>query len=79
MPARAVVKIVCGRWILIRDLAEILSLSTSEAYEWIRDLAVQSHDYTLLLKEGDLEPRVLILPKKEWHQMLRFVAMTTKR
>ena len=72
---QTLVRALSQRWIPISELAEILRYPVSMAYNEICNLSKTNGNYTLMLKEDGKEPCILILPKDEWRNLLRYLAL----
>ena len=70
-----IVRALSCRWIPLSELASILGLTEEQAYDQILSLSKQYCHYTLLVRDGGEEPHILIIPRIEWRNLLRYVAM----
>ena len=76
--AGAIARALCGKWVDVNELSEILRIPPSMVYRELCQLARTNGSYVLLLRDGSKEPRVLMLPTKEWENLLRYLALLPK-
>ena len=73
-----IVKALCGKWISVNDLSEILRIPPKMVYQELCQLSRVNGAYILLLRDGSAEPRLLILPTKEWENLLHYISLLPK-
>jgi len=64
-----------NRWIPLSELSEILGYSQEQTYQQLVILAKQTFHYTVLVRDGGEEPVILVIPRAEWRNLLRYVAL----
>ena len=69
------VKALSGKWVSIAELGEILSIPSAMVYSELCQLTKLNGSYVLLLRDGASEPRVLIVPVREWENLLHYLAL----
>ena len=62
-------------WVSIAELGEILSIPSAIVYSELCQLTKLNGSYVLLLRDGASEPRVLIVPVREWENLLHYLAL----
>ena len=63
------------RWIPLSDLSEILHLPVRVMYDEICNLARNSSHYVVLLRDGEKAPRILLMDRREWKNLLKYVSL----
>ena len=72
------VKALSGKWVSIAELGEILSLPSAMVYSELCQLTKLNGSYVLLMRDGTSEPCVLIIPVREWENLLHYLALLPK-
>jgi len=70
-----IVRALSGKWIRVGELSEILGIPPKQAYEEVCQLAKTNGDFVLLIRDGSGEPRLLVLPTKEWQNLLHYASL----
>jgi len=70
-----VTRTLSGRWVSVTELSEILRVPSSMVYRELCRLARTNGSYVLLLRDGSNEPCVLMLPVKEWENILHYISL----
>ena len=70
-----VTRALSGRWVSIAELSEILRISQRKVYTELCQLTRTNGSYVLLLRDGSGEPRVIVLPTKDWENLLHYLAL----
>jgi len=71
----AVTKALSGKWITVSELSEILNMPATLVYQELCQLSRTNGAYVLLLRTGADDARVLMLPTREWQNLLRYIAL----
>jgi hypothetical protein len=71
--SKAVMHAFRGRWWKLSEIAEILRCTPSEAHRKLNLFAKASGDYTLLVREGSADIRILVFPKADWQHLLKLL------